>query len=83
MEFTIIWSDSATETIEKLDRSVAKQIYKKVDQLKINPHRYLKKLINSPFFRLRVGDYRVIVEIKENILQILVVKVGHRSLIYD
>lgn len=83
MTFQIIWSDSAYNSINKLDRTIAKQIYNKVGELKENPYRYVKKLTGSPYFRLRVGDYRVIVEINQGILQILVVKVGHRSTIYD
>ena len=83
MTFQIIWSDFASNSINKLDRTITKQIYNKVGELKENPYRYVKKLIGSPYFRLRVGDYRVIMEINQGILQILIVKVGHRSTIYD
>ncbi len=83
MEFTLIWSDSALESIKKFDKNIVKQIYNKVGQLRINPHRYVKKLVGSPFFRLRAGDYRVILEINQTVLQVLIVKVGHRSNIYD
>jgi len=38
--------------------------------------------VNSPYYRLRVGDYRVILDIQEAILRILVLKVGHRESIY-
>ena len=37
---------------------------------------------NNPFHRIRVGDYRIIYEIQEEILLILVVKIGHRKDIY-
>lgn len=83
MAFQIIWSDSASNSIKKLDKIIAKQIYNKVGELKENPHRYVKKLTGSPYFRLRVGDYGVIMQINKGILQILIVKVGHRSTIYD
>mgnify|MGYP001593763097 CR=1 FL=1 len=83
MTFQIIWSDSASNSIKKLDKIIAKQIYNKVGELKENPYRYVKKLTGSPCFRLRVGDYRILMEINQGILQILIVKVGHRSTIYD
>ena len=47
-----------------------------------NPHRFVQKLANSPYYRLRVGDYRVIVDIQGAFLRILVLKVGLRESIY-
>lgn len=81
--FDIIWSDSAARQLRKLDRTVARRIFDGVGELGENPHRYVQKLVNSPFYRLRVGDYRVILDIQEGILRILVLKVGHRESIYD
>ena len=37
---------------------------------------------NNPFHKIRVGNYRIIYEIHENVLIILVVKIGHRRDIY-
>ena len=80
--FKIIWADNAWKALKKLDRFVSKRIYNKVGKLKTDPHRYLKKLVGSPYFCLRVGDYRVIVEVRKDVLQILVLKVEHRKRIY-
>lgn len=82
MSFDIIWSDSAIRQLKKLDRSVARRIFDKVGELGENPHRLVQKLVNSPYYRLRVGDYRVILDIQGNLLRILVLKVGHRESIY-
>jgi len=82
MAFEIIWSDSAARQLKKLDRSVARRVFEKVGELRNNPHRFVQKLVNSPYYRLRVGDYRVILDIQEAILRILVLKVGHRESIY-
>jgi len=35
------------------------------------------------FWRYRIGDYRVVCDLRENELIVLVVKVGHRSKVYD
>ncbi len=83
MAFEIIWSDSAIRQLKKLDRSVARRIFDKVGELAENPHRFVQKLANSPYYRLRVGDYRVILDIQGDVLRILVLKVGHRGAIYD
>jgi len=37
---------------------------------------------DNPFHKVRVGDYRIVYEIKEDILLVLVVKIGHRKDIY-
>lgn len=83
MKFQIIWSESAAKELKKLDRTVANRIYKKVSQLSENPyHSDVTKIVGDPYFRLRVGDYRIIFDIQNNMLRILVLKVGHRKNVY-
>jgi len=82
MPFEIIWSESASKELKKLERPVAKRVFDAVSKLRDDPYRNLMRLANSPFYRLRVGDYRVILNIKEEQLRVLVFKVGHRKKIY-
>jgi mRNA interferase RelE/StbE len=83
MRFQIIWSNSAAKELKKLDRTVSKRIFKKVSQLSENPYNFdVIKMVGDPHFRLRVGDYRVIFDIQNDLLRILVIKVGHRKNIY-
>ena len=74
MTFEIIWSASAIRELKKLDRPVGKRIYDRVTLLKDDPYHNVKKLVNSPYFRLRVGDYRIILDIHNEQLRILVVR---------
>jgi mRNA interferase RelE/StbE len=83
MKFQIIWSESAAKELKKLDRTVASRIYKKVSLLGENPYHFdVIKTVGDPYFRLRVGDYRVIFDIQNDMLRILVLKVGHRKNVY-
>jgi len=42
-----------------------------------------KKLAgNADYYRIRVGDYRVLYEIRDRVLLVLVIKVGHRREVY-
>jgi mRNA interferase RelE/StbE len=83
MPFEIIWSDSAARQLQKLDRLVARRIFDKVGELHHEPFRNVRRIAGEPYYRLRVGDYRVLLRILEKELQVLVLKVGHRESVYD
>ena len=82
MSFEIIWSEPASRSLKKLDRPVAKRIFEAVSRLRDEPYRWVERLVNSPYYRMRVGDFRVIVDIQGERLRVLVIKVGHRKNIY-
>lgn len=42
-----------------------------------------RKMSGSEEYRIRVGDYRVLYEIEDAVLRVLVVKVGHRRDVYE
>lgn len=76
----LIWSDAAIKQLKKLERHVAKRIYKKVGRAAEKPRHYVRRLTNSEFFKVRIGDYRAIIDITKNRVEVL--RVGHRSTIY-
>ena len=73
----------AQKQLEKLERPVQERILKTLERIRIRPHSFVKKLVGEPAYRLRVGDYRVIIDIQNETLTILVIKIGHRKNIYD
>jgi mRNA interferase RelE/StbE len=81
--FEIIWSDPASKALKKLDRPVAKRIFEAVGRLAKDTFHNVTRLVNSPYYRLRVGDYRIVFDIQEDIMRVLILKVGHRKSIYD
>ena len=83
-EFKIIWSNRAISKLNKLPKTIRIAVYKSVDKLKENPYRKeVKRLRGLPYYRLRVGDYKVIFDINKKIFRILVITVGPRKNIYD
>ena len=80
--YEIILEDKAMEFLEKLPKQIAQRIFKKIQETKENPHRYFIKLTNRTEYKLRVGDYRVILNIKSKKLIILVIKIAHRKNVY-
>jgi len=83
MTYDIIFSDLAFKQLKKLEKAVQKRIVKALERIRIRPEAYVTKLVGDPGYRLRVGDYRVIMDIDGHSLRILVLKVGHRKNIYD
>jgi len=83
MTYSVIFSDKARKQIKKLERDVQERIISALERIRIRPGAYVTKLVGDPGYKLRVGDYRIIMDIDNKELQILVLKAGHRKNIYD
>lgn len=82
MTYEILFSDKAFQQLKKLDRPVQERIIATLERIRIRPETYVTRLMGDPGYRLRVGVYRVILDIDKERLLILVLKVGHRKRIY-
>ena len=80
--YELIYSDKILRQLKKLDILISDRILKTLERIKIRPHYYVKSLSGSPRFRLRVGEYRIILDIQNKKLIILVLELGHRKNIY-
>jgi len=75
---------SAAKALKNIPKPDRRRIIEKIDRLSEelpNPEK-TKMKGDNPFHRIRVGDYRIIYEIQNKVLVILIVKVGHRKDIY-
>lgn len=87
MAWTIEYDPRALEDLKKLDRQVQREILDYMDERVArakDPRDFGKSLRASKFglWRYRVRDYRIICELQQKRLVVLVVAVGHRSTIY-
>ena len=80
--YEIIFSDDAKKQLKNLSFEMKERIGNVIERIKTRPFSFVKKLIESPYYRLRVEDYRVILDIQQNKLVILVIEIGHRKNIY-
>lgn len=78
IEFSLI----AQKQLYKLEKSIQERIISTLERIRIRPHTHIKKLVGIPYFRLKVGKYRVILDIKEKKLLIFIIEIGHRKKIY-
>ncbi|HOI18641.1 MAG TPA: type II toxin-antitoxin system RelE/ParE family toxin [Candidatus Woesearchaeota archaeon] len=82
MTYEVTFSDFADKQLSKLPLDVQDRIISTIKRCQIRPYNHVKKLVASKYFRLRVGDYRVVMDIIDNKLIIHVVEVGHRKKVY-
>jgi len=83
--FVIRYSKQALKIKVKMPRDIAKMIDAELESIAASPAKYegdWKSLQGSPFWRLRVGSWKVICEIVKNKLIIYVLKIGSRGDIY-
>jgi mRNA interferase RelE/StbE len=82
--YKITISKIAQKQLDKLPDNLALRLIESVYTLANDPRPVgCKKLKGRDGYRIRVGDYRIIYEIMDNILVINVVKLGHRKDIYN
>ena len=84
MAYTVEILPRAQRQLAKFDRPIRKRLGDAIDELEKNPRPPgVKKLEGEDnIWRIRVGDYRILYEIHDRKLLILVVDVGHRSDVY-
>ena len=82
MVWQVIWSEKSIKQLEKIDKKNAQKIYDSVLDCAKDPFRAVMRLTNSPFYRLRVGNYRVILHVQQRKMIIFVVETEHRGRIY-
>lgn len=72
---------SAEKDLRRIDRSQTATIYSALERLEKEPRPHgIKKLAGADrTYRIRVGDYRVVYEIEDDILVVLVIQIAHRK----
>ena len=80
--YEIIYSQSALKQLKKLEKDIQERIIAVLERIRTKPETHVKKLVGDPGYRLRVSDYRVILDIESSKLLILVIKIGHRKNVY-
>ena len=88
MTWSIKYTESAQRQLRKLDRQFAIRVLDFMDErvALLDDPRAIGKNLTGPkigvYWRYRVGDVRVICDIRDHELLILVIEVGHRRDVY-
>ncbi len=85
-KYTVEFVRSSRKEFEKLSLRTRERVLEALAFLTVNPHSELLKVKKlkgaSDLFRIRIGDYRLIYEVREEKLVVLVIKIGHRREVY-
>ncbi len=88
MKYKVVFTDKANEQLNKLDKHVASLIIGWIEKNlegTENPRQHGKGLTANRLgeWRYRIGDYRIICDIQDEEIIILVLEIGHRRSVYE
>ncbi len=84
--YTVEYTDRAKKDLHRLERADAQRVIRTVRATKENPREHAEKLKTSagalPIYSLHVGRFRVLLEILDDRLLVLILEVRHRKTSY-
>ena len=83
MAWRLEWLAKTERELKKLDPEVQRRVHSKLNDCIDNPYHYATRLTNLPYYRVRVGKYRIILDLDENVLTVVVMKIDRRGRVYD
>ena len=82
MAFRVEFSQLAAERFRKLDRSVRERIAAKLQAVAEDPAHFLTRLRSVEAYKLRIGDYRAVLDVDWEGRVLYVLTLGHRGTVY-
>ena len=82
MSYKVNYTAKARKNLKNLPPGVAQRIILSINGIRDDPYARAKKIKGAkrhPLYTRHVGDYRVIMDITEDRLLIMVMEIGHRS----
>ena len=81
--YSIQIEENAEKFLKNLNKKDAEMIINKIYSIRDNPFRFLKRLQGDKLWRLRIADYRAIVDVVISDNKLVVIRIGHRKNVYD
>ena len=85
MIYKIVFKKSAEKELQTLSHDVIAKMRKAILSLERNPFPNGSKKLKGrkDDYRIRVGNYRIVYQVKKEVLIVYVIKIGHRKDIYQ
>ena len=84
MAYEIVYAPSAAKALRKLNRQVARRLLEAISKLAEEPRSAggVQLVDGEGELRIRVGDYRVVYDVVDEEVVVLILRLGHRREIY-
>ncbi len=81
--YSVEFAKTAEKQFDKLSRDIQIRIINVLERIKIRPFHFIKRKEGTPYFIMRVGEYRAILDVKTDLSIIYILEIGNRRNIYD
>jgi mRNA interferase RelE/StbE len=82
-KFELVFKESVSKDLKDVPKQDVQRILERIHLLRNDPYPAGSvKLSGKNYYRIRQGNYRILYEVKDRQLVLLVVKVGHRREVY-
>ena len=82
MSYSLEWHPNVRKFLRKLPKDESERIVLKAKELENEPFHYLEHYEGSDYYKFRVGDYRLLVDVDHQKKVIFIRVIGHRKNIY-
>jgi mRNA interferase RelE/StbE len=84
MAYTVQLKESASRFLKDLPSALRMRILRKIEALADNPYPSGKRKLRGEeqAYCIRIGDYRAVYEVYEELILVLVIRIGHRKDVY-
>tara|TARA_Y100000310_G_scaffold342743_2_gene447205 strand:+ start:9829 stop:10080 length:252 start_codon:yes stop_codon:yes gene_type:complete len=82
MNYKVIWKPKPLKFLNKLQKNVALRILEKIDKLKEEPFRYLEYYRGADVYKLRIGNFRLLVDVNFETQTLIIEVFDKRGRIY-
>ena len=83
MSYSVEWHPKVGKFLKKLPYDKSSRIVLKVKEVQDDPFRYLEHYEGKDYYKLRIGDYRLLIDVDFENKVVIVQAIGHRSNIYE
>ncbi len=80
--YEVLFSSTARKKLKKLPKKIQDRVVSALERIRVRPEKHVRLVVGSNYYRLRVGDYRVILDLKKDKLLVLVITIKHRKKAY-
>jgi len=83
MSYSVEWHPKVRKFLHKLPNDISKRIVMKMRDVRDNPFHHLEHYEGKDYYKLRVGNYRMLIDVDFKNKVLFVRVLGHRGNIYD